>query len=83
MFKISVISAWGIPFPKLKGYDFYEEKLAKRGADKEMFDMLNKQIEKAGYITRTGSVVDATFIEILDIYYKIFKRCIKTNNKES
>lgn len=51
------------PVPDAKTIWLYEEKLSKSGAGKELFETLNKQIEAKGYITRTGSIVDATFIE--------------------
>lgn len=53
----------GDTVPDAKTIWLYEEKLAKSGVGEKLFDMLNKQIEEAGYITRTGSIVDATFIE--------------------
>lgn len=53
----------GDAVPDAKTIWLYEEKLAKSGTDKELFELLNKQIEEAGYITRAGSIVDATFIE--------------------
>lgn len=49
--------------PDAKTIWLYEDKLSKSGAGKELFNALNKQIEAKGYITRTGSIVDATFIE--------------------
>lgn len=49
--------------PDAKTIWLYEDKLPKSGAGKELFNALNKQIEAKGYITRTGSIVDATFIE--------------------
>lgn len=49
--------------PDAKTIWLYEEKLSNSGVSRELFNTLNNQIEAKGYITRTGSIVDATFIE--------------------
>lgn len=41
----------------------YSNKLSESGVGKELFKIFDKQIEAKGLITRTGSIVDATFIE--------------------
>jgi len=41
----------------------FKEALAKKGVDKELFELFEKQMEEIGVITRKGSIVDATFVE--------------------
>jgi IS5 family transposase len=41
----------------------YEDKLAKSDAGKELFDQFFSAIAEKGYVTRTGSIVDASFVE--------------------
>lgn len=41
----------------------YSNRLSMNGAGKELFKIFDKQIAAKGLITRTGSIVDATFIE--------------------
>jgi len=41
----------------------YEEALSKSESGKELFDRFFEEIKKAGYITREGSIVDASFME--------------------
>jgi len=41
----------------------YEEALAKQETGKDLFALFTEEINKAGYITREGSIVDASFIE--------------------
>ena len=41
----------------------YEEELSKSEAGKELFDRFFEEIAKSGYITREGSIVDASFME--------------------
>lgn len=41
----------------------FKEALAKNGGDKQLFDMFEKIMEEIGVITRTGSLVDASFID--------------------
>lgn len=49
--------------PDAKTIWLYEDMLAKNGAGKELFKIFNQQIEAKGYITKAGSIVDASFIE--------------------
>ena len=41
----------------------FKERLKNSGKIQELFELYTAQLEKAGLITRTGSIVDATFIE--------------------
>lgn len=41
----------------------FRDKLLKSGRYKEIFDLYTKTLENAGLITRSGSMVDATFVE--------------------
>jgi IS5 family transposase len=41
----------------------YEDILSKSEVGKELFDKFFEEIHKAGYVTRSGSIVDASFIE--------------------
>jgi len=49
--------------PDAKTIWLYEDLLAKSAAGKELFDLFFEAIAEKGYITRTGSIVDASFIE--------------------
>lgn len=49
--------------PDAKTIWLYEDALAKSEAGKELFDLFFEAIAAKGYITRTGSIVDASFIE--------------------
>lgn len=49
--------------PDAKTIWLYEDLLSKSKAGKEIFDLFFEEIRKAGYITREGSIVDASFIE--------------------
>jgi IS5 family transposase len=49
--------------PDAKTIWVYENALAESGLGKEIFDCFFAEIEKGGYVTRTGSIVDASFIE--------------------
>jgi IS5 family transposase len=42
----------------------FKEALAKQGTDKELFELFEQQMEKVGVITRKGSIVDATFVDV-------------------
>jgi IS5 family transposase len=42
----------------------FKEALVKSGLDKELFDLFEKQMEELGVITRKGSIVDATFVDV-------------------
>jgi len=54
---------FGSPVPDAKTIWKYEELLSKGGYGKELFDMFFAEIDKNGYVTRAGSIVDASFIE--------------------
>ena len=41
----------------------FKEALAKKGTDKQLFELFEKRLEQIGVITRKGSIVDATFVE--------------------
>jgi IS5 family transposase len=41
----------------------FKEALAKKGTDKELFELFRKQMEETGVITRKGSIVDASFVD--------------------
>lgn len=41
----------------------YENMLSEGGVGEKLFEIFNEQIAAKGYITKTGSIVDATFIE--------------------
>jgi len=49
--------------PDAKTIWLYEEMLSKSESGKELFDLFFKAIAEKGYVTRTGSIVDASFIE--------------------
>jgi len=49
--------------PDAKTIWLYEDMLAENGAGKELFDMFFTAIGEKGYVTREGSIVDASFIE--------------------
>ena len=49
--------------PDAKTIWLYEEKLSNHEAGKELFDLFFEAIAEKGYVTRTGSIVDASFIE--------------------
>jgi len=53
----------GDRIPDAKTIWLYEDLLGKSKTGKELFDLFSEEIEKRGYVTRTGSIVDATFIE--------------------
>jgi IS5 family transposase len=54
---------FGDTVPDAKTIWAYEEQLSKSEAGKELFDMFFNAIAEKGYITRAGSIVDASFIE--------------------
>ncbi len=54
---------FGDTVPDAKTIWLYEDKLSKSETGRELFELFNKAIEKKGYVTRTGSIVDASFIE--------------------
>jgi len=49
--------------PDEKTIWWYENELSKNEAGKELFDLFFQAIAEQGYITREGSIVDASFIE--------------------
>lgn len=53
----------GDSVPDAKTIWLYEDKLSKSEAGKELFDKFFEAIREKGYVTRTGSIVDASFIE--------------------
>jgi IS5 family transposase len=53
----------GDRIPDAKTIWVYEDALSKSEAGKKLFDRFFGEIEKRGYVTREGSVVDASFIE--------------------
>ncbi len=53
----------GSTIPDAKTIWLYEEALSKSEAGKALFDKFFWEIRKAGYITREGSIVDASFME--------------------
>jgi IS5 family transposase len=53
----------GSTVPDAKTIWLYEEALSKSESGKELFDRFFEEIRKAGYITREGSIVDASFME--------------------
>ena len=53
----------GSVVPDAKTIWLYEEALSKSESGKDLFDSFFEEIRKAGYITREGSIVDATFTE--------------------
>ncbi len=53
----------GEKVPDAKTIWLFRETLSKNGADKELFILFTKQLETQGVITRTGSIVDASFVD--------------------
>lgn len=53
----------GSQVPDEKTIWLYEDLLSKSKAGKDIFNQFFKALETEGYITRTGSIVDASFIE--------------------
>lgn len=49
--------------PDAKTIWLYEDLLSKSEVGKELFDLFFEEIAKNGYVTKTGSIVDASFIE--------------------
>jgi len=52
----------GSTVPDAKTIWVYEDALSKSKVGKELFDLFFEEINKAGYVTREGSIVDATFL---------------------
>ena len=65
--RISFMRFLGLDFgstvPDAKTIWLYENTLAHSGAGKELFDKFFEAILEKGYVTRTGSIVDAAFVE--------------------
>lgn len=53
----------GDKVPDAKTIWLFRENIRLTGADKELFYKFNKDMSNAGLITKTGSIIDATFIE--------------------
>jgi len=49
--------------PDSKTIWFYEDILSNNESGKSLFDIFNNELEKEGYITKEGAIIDATFIE--------------------
>lgn len=49
--------------PDAKTIWLFRDTLTKADVIRELFDIFNKQLEEAHLITRTGTIVDATFVE--------------------
>lgn len=49
--------------PDAKTIWLYEDMLSKSEAGRELFDMFFAEIAKKGYVSKTGSIVDASFVE--------------------
>ena len=49
--------------PDAKTIWLYRDTLTKANIIRELFNVFNKQLEEANLITRTGTIVDATFVE--------------------
>lgn len=50
--------------PDAKTIWLFRDKLVKAGAEKKLFDLFHAKLEDARLITRAGSIVDATFVDI-------------------
>jgi IS5 family transposase len=53
----------GDRIPDAKTIWLYEDMLSKSAAGKELFDLFFAEIAAKGYVTRAGSIVDASFVE--------------------
>lgn len=56
--------ALGDKVPDAKAIWLYKDVLAKSGRQKELFDLFLREMEKEGIITRKGSLVDASFVDV-------------------
>jgi IS5 family transposase len=54
----------GDKVPDAKTIWLFRDTLSKCGADKTLFDLFTAQMENQGVITRTGSIVDASFVDV-------------------
>jgi transposase, IS5 family len=50
--------------PDAKTIWLYREKLKNSGKSKALFDFFTKSLEETGVITRSGSIVDASFVDV-------------------
>jgi IS5 family transposase len=50
--------------PDAKTIWLFRENLIKSGTDKELFTLFREQLESQGIITREGSLIDATFVDV-------------------
>lgn len=53
----------GDKVPDAKTIWLFRENLRKKGAEKELFELFARQMEDQGVITRSGSIVDASFAD--------------------
>jgi transposase len=53
----------GSKVPDAKTIWAFRERLVKSGAEKTLFSLFAEQMERKGIITRSGSIVDASFVE--------------------
>jgi IS5 family transposase len=54
----------GDKVPDAKTIWLFRENLGKSGADKKLFDLFTAQMESCGVITREGSLIDASFVDV-------------------
>jgi len=54
----------GSKVPDAKTIWLFRDKLSKSGTDKELFNLFTKVLEQQGIITRKGTLVDATFVDV-------------------
>lgn len=54
----------GEPIPDVKTIRQFRDTLTKSGKIDKMFEKFNEQLEEVHIITRKGSIVDATFVEV-------------------
>ena len=54
----------GDKVPDSKTIWLFRDNLSKSGADKELFELFTMQMEKLGVITREGSLIDASFVDV-------------------
>jgi len=53
----------GDTVPDAKTIWAFRETLTRKGAEEELFELFNRQLETQGIITHTGTIVDATFVD--------------------
>jgi IS5 family transposase len=54
----------GDKVPDAKTVWLFRDTLSKCGADRKLFDLFTAQMEEQGVITRSGSIVDASFVDV-------------------